>query len=220
MIELCDINKSYQDGKNVIEVIRGLSLKIENGEIVSLLGRSGCGKSTLLHILGGIEKFDSGKYIFDGVDMESLSAEKLAKLRAEKIGFVFQSYFLIKSLDCLSNVELPLGYSGVGPKERRERAMAALELVEMSDYAKRNVTKLSGGQQQRIAIARAIVTSPSLILADEPTGNLDPETADRTIRLLVGLAKKSSSTLVVVTHDRHIASYSDRKIELQPPKPR
>ena len=220
MIELCDINKSYQDGKNVIEVIRGLSLKIENGEIVSLLGRSGCGKSTLLHILGGIEKFDSGKYIFDGGDMESLSAEKLAKLRAEKIGFVFQSYFLIKSLDCLSNVELPLGYSGVGPKERRERAMAALELVEMSDYAKRNVTKLSGGQQQRIAIARAIVTSPSLILADEPTGNLDPETADRTIRLLVGLAKKSSSTLVVVTHDRHIASYSDRKIELQPPKPR
>lgn len=220
MIELCDINKSYQDGKNVIEVIRGLSLKIENGEIVSLLGRSGCGKSTLLHILGGIEKFDSGKYIFDGVDMGSLSAEELAKLRAEKIGFVFQSYFLIKSLDCLGNVELPLGYSGIGAKERRERAMAALELVEMSDYAKRNVTKLSGGQQQRIAIARAIVTSPSLILADEPTGNLDPETADRTIQLLVGLAEKSSSTLVVVTHDRHIASYSARKIELQSPKAR
>lgn len=212
MIELNKINKRYRDGNREIHVLRDLSLTIKNGESVSVMGRSGCGKSTLLHILGGIEKIDSGNYLLDGTAMDKLGSSELAKIRAEKIGLIFQSYFLVKSLDCVSNVELPLGYAGVKAKERRERAITALEYVGMCDCAARNVTKLSGGQQQRVAIARAIVTSPSLILADEPTGNLDPDTAEQTIELLIELAKKNSSTLVVVTHDSKIASYADTRL--------
>lgn len=215
MIKLTDINKSYQDGSREIHVLHDLSLTIGSGETVSVMGRSGCGKSTLLHILGGIERIDSGNYLLDGIAMDKLGSKELAKVRAERIGMIFQSFFLVKSLDCVSNVELPLGYAGVKAKERRERAMNALGYVGMSDYAGRSVTKLSGGQQQRIAIARAIVTSPSLILADEPTGNLDADTAEQTIELLVGLAKRNSSTLVVVTHDSRIASYADTRLLME-----
>ncbi len=215
MIKLTNINKSYQDGSREIHVLHNLSLTIENGESVSVMGRSGCGKSTLLHILGGIEKIDSGSYLLDGTEMAKLGSEELAKVRSERIGLIFQSFFLVKSLDCVSNVELPLGYAGVKTKERRERAMNALKYVGMSDYADRNVTKLSGGQQQRIAIARAIVTSPSLILADEPTGNLDADTAEQIIELLVELAKRNSSTLVVVTHDSKIASHTNTQLVME-----
>ncbi len=206
MLELKNINKSYHDGSTDIHVLKDLSLKAEKGTVLSIMGRSGCGKSTLLHILGGIERIDSGSYELDGVRIDKCTPAELTKIRSQKLGFVFQSYYLIKSLNCVDNVEVPLGYAGIKSKERRERAMAALEYVGMGDYAERSITKLSGGQQQRIAIARAIAASPSLILADEPTGNLDSETAETIIHLLVKLAEQNGITLIIVTHDDKVAS--------------
>ncbi len=211
MLQLENITKSFRDGDNELSVLRGVYLTLADGEQASIMGSSGCGKSTLLHILGGIERADSGSYTLDGESLDRMSPAELAEIRARKIGMVFQSFFLVKSLDCIENVGLPLGYAGVAAKERRERALEALDAVGMADMAKKQVTKLSGGQMQRVAIARAIVSRPKLLICDEPTGSLDSSTAERIIELICGLSRKNGSTLIIVTHDKNIADVCERR---------
>lgn len=211
MLQLENITKSFRDGDSELSVLRGVDLNLADGEQASIMGASGCGKSTLLHILGGIERADSGSYTLDGKRLTEMSPAELAEIRARKIGMVFQSFFLVKSLDCIENVGLPLGYAGVAAKERRERALEALDAVGMADMAKKQVTKLSGGQMQRVAIARAIVSRPKLLICDEPTGSLDSATAERIIELICGLSRKNGSTLIIVTHDKNIADVCERR---------
>ena len=211
MLQLENITKSFRDGDNELSVLRGVDLTLADGEQASIMGSSGCGKSTLLHILGGIERADSGSYTLDGESLDRMSPAELAEIRARKIGMVFQSFFLVKSLDCIENVGLPLGYAGVAAKERRERALEALDAVGMADMAKKQVNKLSGGQMQRVAIARAIVSRPKLLICDEPTGSLDSSTAERIIELICGLSRKNGSTLIIVTHDKNIADVCEHR---------
>lgn len=211
MLQLENITKSFRDGDSELSVLRGVDLNLDDGDQASIMGSSGCGKSTLLHILGGIERADSGSYTLDGERLTEMSPAELAEIRARKIGMVFQSFFLVKSLDCVENVGLPLGYAGVAAKERRERALEALDAVGMADMAKKQVTKLSGGQMQRVAIARAIVSRPKLLICDEPTGSLDSSTAERIIELICGLSRKNGSTLIIVTHDKNIADVCERR---------
>lgn len=211
MLQLENITKSFRDGDSELSVLRGVDLTLADGEQASIMGSSGCGKSTLLHILGGIERADSGSYTLDGDRLTEMSPAELAEIRARKIGMVFQSFFLVKSLDCIENVGLPLGYAGIAANERRERALEALDAVGMADMAKKQVTKLSGGQMQRVAIARAIVTRPKLLICDEPTGSLDSSSAERIIELICGLSRKNGSTLIIVTHDRNIADVCERR---------
>ena len=211
MLQLENITKSFRDGDSELSVLRGVDLTLADGEQASIMGSSGCGKSTLLHILGGIELADSGSYTLDGERLTEMSPAELAEIRARKIGMVFQSFFLVKSLDCIENVGLPLGYAGVAAKERRERALEALDAVGMADMAKKQVNKLSGGQMQRVAIARAIVSRPKLLICDEPTGSLDSSTAERIIELICGLSRKNGSTLIIVTHDKNIADVCERR---------
>lgn len=211
MLQLENITKSFRDGDSELSVLRGVDLTLADCEQASIMGSSGCGKSTLLHILGGIERADSGSYTLDGDRLTEMSPAELAEIRARKIGMVFQSFFLVKSLDCIENVGLPLGYAGIAANERRERALEALDAVGMVDMAKKQVTKLSGGQMQRVAIARAIVTRPKLLICDEPTGSLDSSTAERIIELICGLSRKNGSTLIIVTHDKNIADVCERR---------
>lgn len=211
MLQLENITKSFRDGDSELSVLRGVDLNLDDGDQASIMGSSGCGKSTLLHILGGIERADSGSYTLDGDRLTEMSPAELAEIRARKIGMVFQSFFLVKSLDCIENVGLPLGYAGVAAKERRERALEALDAVGMADMAKKQVTKLSGGQMQRVAIARAIVSRPKLLICDEPTGSLDSSSAERIIELICGLSRKNGSTLIIVTHDKNIADVCERR---------
>ena len=211
MLQLENITKSFRDGDSELSVLRGVDLNLDDGDQASIMGSSGCGKSTLLHILGGIERADSGSYTLDGERLTEMSPAELAEIRARKIGMVFQSFFLVKSLDCIENVGLPLGYAGVAAKERRERALEALDAVGMADMAKKQVNKLSGGQMQRVAIARAIVSRPKLLICDEPTGSLDSSTAERIIELICGLSRKNGSTLIIVTHDKNIADVCERR---------
>lgn len=211
MLQLENITKSFRDGDSELSVLRGVDLNLDDGDQASIMGSSGCGKSTLLHILGGIERADSGSYTLDGDRLTEMSPAELAEIRARKIGMVFQSFFLVKSLDCIENVGLPLGYAGIAANERRERALEALDAVGMVDMAKKQVTKLSGGQMQRVAIARAIVSRPKLLICDEPTGSLDSSTAERIIELICGLSRKNGSTLIIVTHDKNIADVCERR---------
>ncbi len=211
MLQLENITKSFRDGDSELSVLRGVDLNLDDGDQASIMGSSGCGKSTLLHILGGIERADSGSYTLDGESLDRMSPAELAEIRARKIGMVFQSFFLVKSLDCIENVGLPLGYAGVAAKERRERALEALDAVGMADMAKKQVNKLSGGQMQRVAIARAIVSRPKLLICDEPTGSLDSSTAERIIELICGLSRKNGSTLIIVTHDKNIADVCEHR---------
>lgn len=211
MLQLENITKSFRDGDSELSVLRGVDLTLADGEQASIMGSSGCGKSTLLHILGGIERADSGSYTLDGDRLTEMSPAELAEIRARKIGMVFQSFFLVKSLDCIENVGLPLGYAGIAANERRKRALEALDAVGMADMAKKQVTKLSGGQMQRVAIARAIVTRPKLLICDEPTGSLDSSSAERIIELICGLSRKNGSTLIIVTHDKNIADVCERR---------
>ena len=211
MLQLENITKSFRDGDSELSVLRGVDLTLADCEQASIMGSSGCGKSTLLHILGGIERADSGSYTLDGDRLTEMSPAELAEIRARKIGMVFQSFFLVKSLDCIENVGLPLGYAGIAANERREGALEALDAVGMVDMAKKQVTKLSGGQMQRVAIARAIVTRPKLLICDEPTGSLDSSTAERIIELICGLSRKNGSTLIIVTHDKNIADVCERR---------
>jgi putative ABC transport system ATP-binding protein len=213
MIELKDIVKTYQIGRVEVQALRGLSCRIEKGEMVAIMGPSGCGKSTLMNIIGCLDVPTSGSYSLEGVEVSRLSDSQLADVRNRKIGFVFQSFNLIPRTSAVVNVELPLLYGN--KSNSRKLALEALERVGMSQRAVHKPTELSGGEQQRVAIARALVSSPAIILADEPTGNLDSKSSLDIITILEELNKQDGITVVVVTHEREIAAHTQRIIFLR-----
>jgi len=203
-------------GSETVHALRGISFNVEAGEFVTIMGSSGSGKTTLLNILGCLDKPSIGDYFLDGVDVKSLSRDELAQLRNHKIGFVFQSYNLLPRTTALENVELPLLYNkDVSAVERRERAIHALESVKLADRHDHTPSQLSGGQQQRVAIARALVNEPVMILADEATGNLDSRTSYEIMALMQELNQQQGKTIVFVTHEPDIASFSSRTIQLR-----
>jgi len=212
MIELESIVKIYKLGDVEVIALNGVDCHIETGEMVSIMGPSGSGKSTLMNLIGCLDRPTSGKYLLDGTDVSSLNDDQLAEIRNKKIGFVFQSFNLLPQATTVANVELPLVYSGVGNKH--QRAFEALELVGMAQRATHRPSEISGGEQQRVAIARALVTHPSLILADEPTGNLDTQTSQG-IMLLLQRLNSQGITIVLVTHEEDIAAYTQRTIYLR-----
>jgi putative ABC transport system ATP-binding protein len=213
LIQLEGVRKVYDSGENAVEALRGVDAGIEKGEFVAIIGPSGSGKSTLMHILGCLDSPTEGSYWLDGDNVAELSGRALARIRNQKIGFVFQTFNLLPRATVLKNVELPLLYAGLGRAERREKAMAALELVGLSSRSKHRPNELSGGQRQRVAVARALVNEPSLILADEPTGNLDSKTGSEIISIFEELAGKGE-TIVLVTHDPAIAARTGRQIRI------
>lgn len=214
LVELRNVSKIYRLGEEEIRALDDISLDIEAGEFISIIGPSGSGKSTLMHILGCLDSPTSGTIKLDGVMIENASARELAAIRNRKIGFVFQFFNLLPKLSVLQNVELPMIYSGIGGKERRERSMAALEAVGMANRAKHRPSQLSGGQQQRAAIARALVNHPRIVFADEPTGNLDSHTGEAILQLFRKLSQEGR-TMVLVTHDPEIAAVTPRRIEIR-----
>lgn len=215
MIEAREISKIYQIGNTEIRAVDGLSLRIEAGEFLSIVGPSGSGKTTLLHILGLLDTPDSGSVSLDGLQVTGLSPKELTRLRREKIGFVFQEFNLLPVLNALENVELPLRYLGLSAGERRRRALQALEMVGLSNRAYNRPRQLSGGEQQRVAIARALVTDPVLVLADEPTGELDSYNTCRVIELMRDLNRETGQTFAIVTHDPMVADYTRRIVSLR-----
>jgi len=212
MIRLQNIVKRYVIGKRELQVLNRLNLHIDKGDMVAIMGPSGSGKSTLLNIIGCLDKPSSGDYFFEEREVGHLSVGELAKLRAHKIGFVFQSYNLLPRLSALANVELGLRYAG---SYDRKIALAALERIGLADRAHHRPTELSGGEQQRVAIARALVKNPPLIIADEPTGNLDSRTGEEIISILTDLHKESNLTLIMVTHELDIARHCQRIIRIR-----
>lgn len=214
LIRLKDIFKSYSLGKTVVRALNGISLEISRGEYVALMGPSGSGKSTLMHILGCLDTPDAGSYFFDGTDTARFNDRELARLRNRAFGFVFQSFNLLPRLSALANVELPMLYAGVGRRARINRATELLELVGLGDRLRHKPNELSGGEMQRVAIARALANEPEVILADEPTGNLDSRTGAEIMRLFDRLAEEGK-TVVIVTHDPGIAEHCRRIVRLR-----
>ena len=213
ILDLQNINKSYGEGKLEVPVLFDIDLQVEAGEYVAIMGPSGSGKSTLMNIIGCLDVADAGTYRLDGIPIEDYSEKQLARVRNQKIGFIFQNFNLIAKLSAEENVELPLVYRGERPAERARRVAAALERVGLSNRAKHLPTELSGGQQQRVAIARALVTEPSLLLADEPTGNLDSKTSREIMDILHELHEQGN-TVVLITHDNDIARQAKRSIHI------
>ncbi len=213
MIRLNDVSKIYHIGGQEVRALDRASLSIDGGEFVSIIGPSGSGKSTMMNIIGCLDVADSGEYILDGQSIEQYSEAELARIRNRKIGFIFQGFNLLSRLTAEANVELPLIYQRVGLAERRRRVAEALERVELYDRRKHKPAELSGGQQQRVAIARALVTQPTLLLADEPTGNLDSKTGDEIIRLFHEL-HKSGNTIVLITHNSNVANQAERRVHI------
>jgi putative ABC transport system ATP-binding protein len=213
LIQLSGVTKTYDAGELAVHALRGIDLAVEGGQMVAVVGPSGSGKSTLMHILGCLDAPSEGTYSLDGEDVSSLSSFALAGIRNRKIGFVFQTFNLLPKASLLRNVELPLLYAGVSRVDRRERALAALDRVGLADRRKHRPAELSGGQRQRAAIARALVNNPSLVLADEPTGNLDTATGDEILRLFHDLHRRGE-TIVVVTHDPRIADQCQRVVRI------
>jgi len=214
VIEAHDLRKVYQMGEVQVEALRGVSFTIGRGEVVSIMGPSGSGKSTLMNTLGCLDRPSSGEYVLDGEAVASLNDDQLASIRNRKVGFVFQSFNLLSRQTAITNVELPLRYSG-NREGRRERAIEALQAVGLGDRMTHRPYELSGGQQQRVAIARAIVNNPAIIMADEPTGNLDSKVGKEIMHLLLNLNKDSGTTLIIVTHDPMIAEQTQRVIRLR-----
>ncbi|HEX4985404.1 MAG TPA: ABC transporter ATP-binding protein [Burkholderiales bacterium] len=215
IVEIRHLCKSYRRGGQVVPVLNDLSLDIDEGEFVALMGPSGSGKSTLLNLIAGIDKADSGELRVGGEDIAALSESALADWRAASIGFIFQFYNLMPVLTAFENVELPLTLTGLGRRDRRERVQLALQMVNLSDRASHYPPELSGGQQQRVAIARAIITDPLLIVADEPTGDLDRVSAGEILGLLDRLNRELGKTIVMVTHDQRAAERASRIMQLE-----
>lgn len=215
ILEAQNIRKVYRLGKVEVPALRGAELKIDKGEFVAVLGPSGSGKSTLLHILGGLDKPDSGKVLIEGTDLSNLDEHKLAQFRLEKVGFVFQFYNLIPRLTALRNVELPLALANITEDESIKKAKDIIEAVGLKERLNHRPHELSAGEQQRVAIARALVNDPDVVLADEPTGNLDTRTGLEIIQLMEKLNKERDQTFLIATHDQNIAEASDRIIRLK-----
>lgn len=214
MIEVKNVTKIYQMGEVEVRALRGVSLQIEQGELLTIMGPSGSGKSTLMNVLGCLDSPTEGSYHLHGRDVSHLSDTQLAHIRNQEIGFVFQQFNLLPRTTALRQVELPLIYAGVTGRERKARAQAALETVGLDDRMGHKPDELSGGQQQRVAIARALVTEPSIIMADEPTGNLDTRSGNEVLRIFQQLNEKGI-TVIFVTHDPEIAAYSQRVIHIR-----
>jgi putative ABC transport system ATP-binding protein len=213
VIEAHDLRKVYKMGEVEVEALRGVSFQIKRGEVIAIMGPSGSGKSTLMNTLGCLDRPTSGEYVLDGEPVASLNDDQLACIRYRKVGFVFQSFNLLSRQTAITNVELPLRYSG-NQDGRRDRAIAALKAVGLEDRMTHRPYELSGGQQQRVAIARAIVNTPAIIMADEPTGNLDSKVGQEIMSLLLTLNRESGTTLIIVTHDPTIAEQTQRVIRL------
>ncbi|MGQ9602634.1 MAG: ABC transporter ATP-binding protein [bacterium] len=214
LIRMLGITKQYKMGTAVVDALRGIDLAIEQGEFVAIVGPSGSGKSTLMNLVGCLDRPTSGEYYLEEHKVDSLSDDELARIRNRKIGFVFQTFNLLPRTNCLHNVELPLLYSNVGGKERHRRAVAILERVGLKERLHHKPNELSGGERQRVAIARALVTNPSIILADEPTGNLDSKTGSEIMAMLDEL-NREGRTIVLVTHEKYIAEYASRIIHIR-----
>ncbi|HSG44044.1 MAG TPA: ABC transporter ATP-binding protein [Anaerolineales bacterium] len=214
VIETHDIRKIYKMGEVEVHALRGVSFSVDRGEVLSIMGPSGSGKSTLMNTLGCLDRPTSGEYILDGEPVASLTDDQLADIRNRKVGFVFQSFNLLSRQTAITNVELPIRYSG-NLEGRRERAKEALRAVGLGDRMTHRPYELSGGQQQRVAVARAIVNNPSIIMADEPTGNLDSKVGQEIMNLLLSLNRDLGTTLIIITHDRKIAEQTQRVIRLK-----
>ena len=217
IISLRNLTKTYQMGENTVHALRSVSLEVEQGEFVSIIGPSGSGKSTMMHILGCLDRPTSGQFLLNGRDVSSLPRDELAGIRNKQIGFVFQGFNLLPRTTALENVEVPLLYNHpvVPAAERHKRALAALTAMGLGQRADHHPSQLSGGQQQRVAIARALVNEPNMILADEPTGNLDTKTSTEVMTLLQELREKRNITIVLITHDMDVARYGTRIVSIR-----
>jgi putative ABC transport system ATP-binding protein len=213
VLDVRDVVKIYGEGETAVAALRGVSLTVQRGEYVAIMGASGSGKSTLMNIIGCLDVPTSGQYLLDGVDVSRLGDRQLALVRNRRIGFVFQAFNLIPRTSALANVELPLAYAGMRAADRRRRARAALAAVGLSDRAGHEPNQLSGGQQQRVAVARALVTAPALVLADEPTGNLDTQSSADLLAVLDRL-NRSGRTILLITHEADVAAHARRLIRL------
>ena len=213
LIHIENMKKIYNPGENEVRALDGIDLDIEKGDLVAIVGHSGSGKSTLMNMLGCLDTPTSGKYVLDGQDVASMTDNQLADVRNKEIGFIFQGFNLISNLDAVGNVELPLVYRGVSKNERRQLAMEALKSVGLEDRMKHKPNEMSGGQQQRVAVARAVAAKPPIILADEPTGNLDTKSTQEIMEILKEL-HRSGRTVIIITHDEEIASQAHRVIRI------
>ena len=214
LIELKCINKTYKNGDQELRVLKDIDLEVEKGEFVAIMGPSGSGKSTLMNVIGLLDRPTSGDYFLEGQEVGNLSEKKLARVRNEQIGFVFQQFFLLSKLNAFQNVELPLIYAGVHPAKRKEIAEQYLEKVELGSRMHHLPSELSGGQKQRVAIARALVNRPAIVLADEPTGALDTKTGEQIMDLLTKL-NQEGKTIIMVTHEPEIAAFANRRIVIR-----
>ncbi|SKA82788.1 putative ABC transport system ATP-binding protein [Clostridium sp. USBA 49] len=214
MLEIKDVVKRYVTGEINFTALKGINLKIEKGEFTSIMGPSGSGKSTMMNILGCLDRMDSGTYILNGQNVSNLTDKELAYIRNKEIGFVFQAFNLLPRMTILENVELPMVYAGVPKKERREKALLALDKVGLSDRIKHKPNEISGGQKQRVAIARAIVNSPAVIMADEPTGNLDTKSSVEIMKIFQDL-NNEGATIIMVTHEPDIAQHTKRIVRFR-----
>ena len=213
LIHIENMKKIYNPGENEVRALDGIDLDIEKGDLVAIVGHSGSGKSTLMNMLGCLDTPTSGKYVLDGQDVASMTDNQLADVRNKEIGFIFQGFNLISNLDAVGNVELPLVYRGVSKNERKQLAMEALKSVGLEDRMKHKPNEMSGGQQQRVAVARAVAAKPPIILADEPTGNLDTKSTQEIMEILKEL-HRSGRTVIIITHDAEIASQAHRVIRI------
>lgn len=213
LIHIENMKKIYNPGENEVRALDGIDLDIEKGDLVAIVGHSGSGKSTLMNMLGCLDTLTSGKYVLDGQDVASMTDNQLADVRNKEIGFIFQGFNLISNLDAVGNVELPLVYRGVSKNERKQLAMEALKSVGLEDRMKHKPNEMSGGQQQRVAVARAVAAKPPIILADEPTGNLDTKSTQEIMEILKEL-HRSGRTVIIITHDEEIASQAHRVIRI------